>query len=443
MNRIHCLYRAARNIFTVLGLVVMTGCSSISGKLPESPFLRTLERKSGKIVFLALDGNLYTTDQGGLNTVQLTSDAEGLPSEGSTQFYQFPTWSSDGSKLAFAKIKTNGVNVDGISLFTANRDGSELVEVFSSSEDLPVYLFWSPDDEFITYLSVNVNSQVFSINLIPASGGEIQKLVEGPTLYWDWHPRNNVIALHQGGDSFAAEGDKLALLDIGGAITENELDQTATLFKAPAYSPDGEELLMAVKNKENENVLMIMDEDGKPKEEMAIVEGPVAFGWSPDGEKISYIDKKDGASPFYYGHLMLFDKSNPEEVTTIGDAVLGFFWSPDGEKIAYFEPLILTEGYAATGVENEEGMMRLNVLDVSSGKSKNVYEFLPLQTMANLVASSDQFQQSTTIWSPDSRKLVVLASGEEGEPQVMVVDATGSLEPRPVAEGVLAYWSWR
>jgi len=443
MIRFYCVFFAARRFVTILSLLILVGCSSIPVRLPESPFLRNLERKSGKIVFLGLDGNLYITDQGGLNTIQLTADAEGLPSDGSTQFYQFPTWSSDGSKLAFAKIRTNGVNVDGISLLTANGDGGELVEVFSSSEDLPVYLFWSPDDKFITYLSININSQVFSINLIPAEGGEIQKLVEGSTLYWDWHPQKDVIALHRGGDSFVSGDDKIALMDVGGAFTENVLDLTATLFKAPSFSPDGEELLMAALNEEYESALLLTDRDGKLKDELAIVEGPVAFGWSPDGEQISYIDKRSGAAPFNYGNLVVIEKSKPEEVTMIGDAVLGFFWSPDGEKIAYFEPLLLTEGYEATGIENEEGMLRLSILDVSSGKSQNVYEFLPLQTMANLMTSSDQYQQSTTIWSPDSKKLVVLALGEEGAAQVMVVDATGSLEPRPVAEGVVAYWSWR
>ncbi|RPI78332.1 MAG: hypothetical protein EHM41_25345, partial [Chloroflexi bacterium] len=231
MIRFYCVFFAARRFVTILSLLILVGCSSIPVRLPESPFLRNLERKSGKIVFLGLDGNLYITDQGGLNTIQLTADAEGLPSDGSTQFYQFPTWSSDGSKLAFAKIRTNGVNVDGISLLTANGDGGELVEVFSSSEDLPVYLFWSPDDKFITYLSININSQVFSINLIPAEGGEIQKLVEGSTLYWDWHPQKDVIALHRGGDSFVSGDDKIALMDVGGAFTENVLDLTATLFK--------------------------------------------------------------------------------------------------------------------------------------------------------------------------------------------------------------------
>jgi len=265
----------------------------------------------------------------------------------------------------------------------------------------------------------------------------------GSTLYWDWHPKNDAVAVHTGGDAFIAPEDHLSLVDIDGTVTSQNLELAPSLFKAPAYSPEGDELLLAIQNEDNENALLLVDEKGAPKDELALTNGPVAFGWSPDGENIAFVDKNDGFDPFFFGALSVIDKTMPDEAITVGDAVLGFFWSPDGEKIAYFEPLILTGDYEGSADEVEAAKLRLSILDVGSGKVKNVYEFLPSQSLTNILPSSDQFQHSVSIWSPDSRKLVLSTLGEEGEPLVMVVDASGSLDPRLVAEGIAAYWSWR
>lgn len=443
MKSFPILNHLSKSVFTVLVLTIIAGCSALPIHLPESPFLRNLERKSGKIVLLAPDGNLYTTDQGGVNINPVTTDADGLPSDNATQFYQFPTWSSDGSKLAFVKILSTGEYVEGVSIYTANTDGSSQVEVFTSSEDLPVFLFWSPDDESITYLALNIFTEQLTLNLIPAEGGETQVLGMGSILYWDWHPENGAVAVHTGGDAFIAPEDHLSLVELDGTVSEQDLGLAPSLFKAPAYSPAGDELLLAIQNEDNKNALLLVDDEGEPKDELAVTDGPVAFGWSPDGENIAFIDKKQGFDPFYYGALSVIDKTKPDDVLTVGDAVLGFFWSPDGEKIAYFEPLILTGDYEGSADEVDAAKLRMSILDVSTDQVKNVYEFFPSQSLTNILPSSDQFQHSVSIWSPDSRKLVLSTLGDEGEPLVMVVDASGSLDPRLLAEGIAAYWSWR
>ena len=54
----------------------------------------------------------------------------------------------------------------------------------------------------------------------------------------------------------------------------------------------------------------------------------------------------------------------------------------------------------------------------------------------------DQYHQSATIWSPDNNNLVLSFMGQSGAPGIAVVAASGKLEPRMLAQGYLAFWSW-
>ena len=61
----------------------------------------------------------------------------------------------------------------------------------------------------------------------------------------------------------------------------------------------------------------------------------------------------------------------------------------------------------------------------------------------------DQYSHSHGVWSPDGLHLVF--AGRIPEPddtvrtqdQVIVLDADGFAEPRAIAEGTVAFWSWR
>ena len=95
-------------LFTVLALM-LASCLPQNMQVPQSPLLSVLERKSGLIVYLGVDGNMYVSDQAGGNLVQLTKDAH-IPQSQTDAYliYQFPTWAHDGSHLAFIGLKGQG-----------------------------------------------------------------------------------------------------------------------------------------------------------------------------------------------------------------------------------------------------------------------------------------------------------------------------------------------
>jgi hypothetical protein len=85
--------------------------------------------------------------------------------------------------------------------------------------------------------------------------------------------------------------------------------------------------------------------------------------------------------------------------------------------------------------------LQLNVLDVKSGQSKELFTFQPTEQFAAMLPYFDQYSQSTTIWSPDNNNLVLSFVASDGTPGIAVVAASGQLEPRILVPGYLAFWS--
>ena len=96
---------------SLFAVVLLSGCLPAGVRMPESPLLRNLERKSGLIALLGVDGNVYTTDQAGVALTPITTDAN-VSNSASRLFYQFPTWSPDGEQLAYVRIQASA-NIKG------------------------------------------------------------------------------------------------------------------------------------------------------------------------------------------------------------------------------------------------------------------------------------------------------------------------------------------
>ena len=82
-------------------------------------------------------------------------------------------------------------------------------------------------------------------------------------------------------------------------------------------------------------------------------------------------------------------------------------------------------------------------MDARNGKSHSVAAFPPSERFLSVIPFFDQYHASLTIWSPDSKNLVVSAYGNDGNPGIWVVEASGHLDPRHIAEGWLGFWSWK
>ena len=438
----------------LLGALLVASCFPRDMQVPQSPLLSTLERKSGLISYIGVDGNMYVSDQGGGNLKQLTEDALIPENQGDPiLYYQYPTWSRDGSQLAFMGVSADGEQAKS-KLMVANMDDDSVNEVYTSESEHPIYMNWSPDNANLSFISTTVSGQNMILQSVPSAGGERTILDTGSPYYWSWAPDGSAMIVHAGGAA-ASSPEHLAFLnlDLGTTtVTESGLDSASfrpgsrQAFQAPAWSPDGSRIAMA-RLTEDKNEIIITDAAGENAQTIGTFTEKTGFAWSRDGTRFAYIDGEQALDAGTIGPLHILDMETSEEIIEEGN-IVAFFWSPSGKEIAYF---ILLQAQAEGNSSGESGgstqatpqyVLNLQVLDVTIGESRELFTYRPTQQFLSILPYFDQYHQSVTIWSPDNNNLVLSFLGQSGSPGVAVVAASGNLEPRLLAEGYLAFWSW-
>jgi Tol biopolymer transport system component len=432
-------------IFALCSLLIAS-CLPRDVQVPQSPLLSTLERKSGLIAYLGADGNMYVSDQAGGNLVQLTDDAVIPENQGEPiLYYQHPTWSRDGSQLAFIGLSADGQQTKS-KMMVANLDNDSVNEVYTTESEYPVYLNWSPDNANVSFISTNVSGQNLILQSVPAEGGDRTILDTGSPYYWSWAPDGHVMIVHAGGTSTSAP-ERIAFLNVDDStVTEQGLEMTPGSFQAPAWSPDGSHIAFA-RTSDSENEIVVTDSAGANLKKVGTFTNKAAFAWSSDGTRLAYIDGVQALDAGTIGPLHIVDMATLEEIVE-DENIISFFWSPNGEEIAYFVLLqTQAEGSASGGSgatqTTPQYVLGLHVLNVTNGESRELFTYRPTQQFLSILPYFDQYHQSVTIWSPDNNNLVLSFVNSSGAPGIAVVAASGQLEPRILAEGYLAFWSWK
>lgn len=417
-----------KKIFYLLLTLVLTACT-----MPQSPLLKVLERKSGLIAFIGVDGNIYVSDQAGGNASQITKD--GVPQINNQSFpsYQSPTWSHDSASLAFIRLDQSGDSAQS-KIFVTNMESGVTKSVYSSAREHPYYLNWSPDDSQISFLSTTAGGQNNLLQSVPATGGERVLLDAGQPFYWSWAPDSKTMLVHKNGAAGAS--GNLSFLKMEGDVNEYMMKDLPASFQAPAWSPNGEFILYSNLS-EGKQQIVLADSTGNPLKTINTFDLSTAFVWSFDSTRFAYIIGTQSMQSGALGDLHIYDIETEEDIK-IAENVLSFFWSPESERIAYFVP------FSANEAENSALYFQMNMFDVKDAQGKELFTFQPTPQFVSIMPYFDQYHQSTTIWSPDGNNIVLsFISTNDGKPGIAVVAPSGNLEPRILAQGVLAFWSWK
>ena len=425
-------------LFSILVLLI-SACLPQDVQVPQSPLLPVLERKSGLIAYIGLDGNIYVTDQSGRTPSALTADAA-IPQDQSSPFryYQNPTWSEDGSQLAYVAVIGNGGKQTLSEMFVANVDDETSNKVYSSDTEHPFYLYWSPDNQNVSFLSSDAAGQSLLLQRVSVDGGKRVILDAGSPYYWSWAPDGNTMIVHTGNVNSTIP-EHIAFLQVDSEIIEDSVDIGPASFQAPAWSPDGSRILLTRLNDDEKKEIALFSSTGEFEKAIGTFEATTSFAWSTDSQLMAYIEGDQAITAGTLGKLHVMDLTTSEDFFQDED-VFAFFWSPNSEKLAYFKPR-LVEGNSS----NQQLLLELHVLDVPSGESKQVlpFPFQPTNQFSAVLPYFDQYHQSATIWSPDSNNLVLSFQDADGNPGIAIVAASGQLEPRLLTDGYLAFWSWK
>lgn len=426
-----------RLLWLSLILTALAACMPKGLRLPESPLLSALEPKSGLIAYLGTDGNVYVADQTGKQPKPITTDAQ-AGAAGDYHIYGLPAWTPDSQRLAFAAYSgPANQNPTESSLIIAGADGAGRVTAYTSPDYL-IYYNWAPDGQKLGVLSATAG-QALALKLVPAgaTAGEPTLLDTGSPFYWAWAPDSRSVLVHANG----AAG-RLAFLRLGASVIERGLSSVkATAFRAPAYSPDGRQILYAGLTPAVRNGLYLADSQGGDAQILKEFDDNLTFVWSPDGQRVAYLV----GGQLSGGELAVLNPAQPEKPVTVNDSAYAFFWSPDSRSLAYFttETLTATTSSATQTAPQTQVVWSLKIMDAASGQTQRLARFQPTDRFLQILPYFDQYQQSYTLWSPDSRNLVVAAYGTSGSPGIFVVPASGNIQPRFIAEGLVGVWSWR
>jgi len=414
--------------------------------IAPNPTPRTGEREVtvDRITFVSPDGNLFTVNPDGSGELKLTgtSQVEQGPAGrilaqplGNNDFYAWPTWSPDGTKLAASHVKLDGGQSEvAVQVFDPSTGQSttvyqnELVSLVA--EGAPHYLYWSPDSVHLGFLAAT--SGGLTLFVVNTESQESAVAVQsGAPLYYQWSSDGSSLVIHIG------EELKLAHAPFSG--NAETLVKSTLGFRAPALSSEGGKFAY-VGSGDNQGSLFVAEATAPARSWKVLDVGTLsAFVWSPGGHELAVVDQDNPRSPIFQ-RLRVVPGEGGEERTIGEGQIMAYYWSPNGENIAW----------VSLDPQGREFVWRVGPRTGES--SRELFRFLPSSDTLIMFSFFDQYGYSHSPWSPDGTRLVVagardrpLGSTNGQTPtgdRVFILDAAGNDPPRELAAGTLAFWSW-
>jgi Tol biopolymer transport system component len=264
--------RGARTFAALVGAALLLA-------LAAAPADATFPGVNGKLVAPA-GGDLYTFNPDGSDLTNVTNSGGSLNAD-------VPSWSPDGTKIAFAGA---GSGPGGGDIYVVNADGTGVTNITNSPDDWESEPAWSPDGSTIAYVTANrfVGFSVFVMN--PDGSGRTNLTTGGVGFNFnpDWSPDGARIAF----ETQRTEDNYANAIWVMNADGSNPTDVTHNLDRAyqhPSWAPDGSKIVFAGICCPD-SPLQTINPDGTGQAPLPGTSGgersPV---WSPDGQKVAFV----------------------------------------------------------------------------------------------------------------------------------------------------------
>jgi TolB protein len=409
--------RPRRAAYLACLVLLLGACSLALPGLPGAP--------AARIAYVTPDGLIATITPGGQPAI-VTPPAPGDASDPGRRRYNWPTWSPDGQRLAFIAI--DGIGNSG-AVLVAEPTGANQVIIEELPRGYPIYLSWSPDGARIAMLTAGEDT----LNLLIGNAdgrGQARKLTAGQPLFSSWSPDGRALVVHANGTFFAPTLGRLSIVPTDAGAPLEPIDLDPEPFRAPAWSPAGSHQALAGDNGIGEPGLFLRARDGSLRR-FADLTGPPAIIWSPAGDRLAWASL-DGP-PFAYNGLNVATPDGRTRLRLTDARHFAFFWSPDGEQIAYMT------------LDDSERLLVLHVIPSRGGEARTVASFQPSREFIQLVSYFDQYAQSVSIWSPDSRTLLYAGWPPEADTEtpavLFTVAADGSAPAQALTPGRIGFYA--
>lgn len=399
--------------------------------------LATVKRTDCRLVFVGDDGDLYQAGP------RLASDTAAVPQRltwgwqgsqaGERLYYVWPSYSPDGSLVACFGVRPGETPEAG--LYAVAPDGVAMHEIWRMRGAAPICESWSPDSTRIALLLQSDTGLRLETADIRRPGRTVL-LETGSPLFWSWSPNQPLIAVHAGGSRSVCEDARLSIF----ATTGDDREEVARLdpgeFRTPAWSPDGERLAyIDASDGRHEHLAFYRASDGVT-EIVSPVEGHSALLWSPDGRYLA-ISQALGETPHMFTGVSLVDVRTGRSEVVCEKNVVGFFWSPCSRRL-------VSIGF------NDDGGMEWSVFGVQGLRRTLNSRFYPSRELVYFCWFFDQFATSHPLISPDGETItfaghMACENGDrvDKESGVYLLSLVEDLPPQRIADGHFACWDAR
>ena len=375
---------------------------------PEPTIPSEVKALEGRLAVLDEGGNLVTMDPDGSKEVVLAEVDPGLSQ------VQQPSWSRDGSRLAWVHLEVNEAGALSVSVATSTGKGTKATE--ARTLVTPFYLAWDPTSSRIAYLG-SPQPDTIELGILEVAGRSSgAPLDTGRPFYLSWGPQGDELLVHVG-------DHRLERLDLEGKLTT--VADRPGAFTAPVWTTDGHSFVYA-SSQAGEQQLVVQDADAGEGHTVVPFGGLITFVVSPDGRRIAF-------QPFEAGKAMpltVVDVASGETTQVTDETVGAFFWSPDGERLLYLD------------LDAADGRVwyRWGVWDQK--RSFRATRFLPSQVMIEqYFPFFEQYAQSMSLWSPDGSAFAYPGMNEDGEAGIWIQSARSDRAPVLVSDGTFVAWS--